>query len=89
MEVISTSKILSSETENIITAYNLETMAMNYFVMHMIWWDAKYKAMHVCKYEVIHSFMMEEMRKSALIGGSFDTMAHRHKIFKANKILWH
>ena len=40
MEVVSTSYVVSSENEKTI-ACNFQTMAMNTFVIHIVWWEAK------------------------------------------------
>ena len=65
MEVVSTSCVVSSENEKTI-ACNFQTMTMNTFVIHIVWWEAKWEAMHICKHEAIHSFMMAELRKRSL-----------------------
>ena len=69
MEVVSTSNLVSSENKTkqkkkqlvILTAW-LRILLL----YHMIWWEVKWKPMHICKHEAIRSFMTAELRKSAL-----------------------
>ena len=53
MEVVSTSNLVSSEAEKIVTACNFQTMPINSFLQ-------------ICKYKAIRSLMMAELWKSTL-----------------------
>ena len=59
MEVVSTSNLVSSETEKITTAYNFQ---------HDYAMRGQIGSMHICKYKAIHEsyFMIAEIGKSTL-----------------------
>ena len=58
MDVVSTSNLVSLETEKTTAAWNFQTMAMNSFVMP--------RDLQRCKYDAIRSFMIAELWNSTL-----------------------
>ena len=66
MEVVSTSKLVSSENEKTTTACNFQTMTMNSFVIPhdlMRGQIGGYVCIAICKHEAIRSFMMAKLKK--------------------------
>ena len=66
MEVVSTSKLISSENEKTTTACNFQTMTMNSFVIPpdlMRGQIGGYVCIAICKHEAIRSFMMAKLKK--------------------------
>ena len=67
MEVVATSNLFSSENKNKKQQLVILTPWLRILLLyHMIWCEAKWKPMHICKHEAIRSFMTGELRKSAL-----------------------
>ena len=69
MKVVSTSNLVSSENKKTSKKQQLVIFKPWLWILllyHMIWWEAKWEPVHICKHEAIRSFMMAELWKSAL-----------------------
>ena len=66
MEVVSTSNLVSSENEKKQHLVIFKPWLWILLLYHMIWWEAKWEPVHICKHEAIGSFMMAELWKSTL-----------------------
>ena len=66
MKAVLTSNLVSSETKKTTTACNFQTMGMNFLAMPRELLRGQIGSYAYCQCEASRSFMMEELRKSAL-----------------------